>query len=156
ALTPSNAPRRIVVLGGPGSGKTTLFEYMALQIAQRKDGYPRLLPIFYRIRHFDEDRRNAPGKDFWECLHAHCAARLNLALPMGFFRKEISGDGVLLLLDGLDEVPSEARRGELVDCVDHLVQPLSAKSRVLVSSRPHDYTRIGFSTSTYRHFDLCE
>lgn len=145
-------PARAVVLGKPGAGKTTLLEYFALQLARQRG----MLPVFYRIRHFEEDRKAHPGKGLWDCLHAHCSARLSLDLPPGFFRKEMAKGGVLLLLDGLDEVASVERRIEMVQCVEAFVRGLPAGSRVILTSRPHDYGQVRFSDQEYAHFDLCE
>ncbi len=75
-----------MLLGGkPGAGKTTVLEYFALQLAKQGTGsLIGPLPVFYRLRHLEENRQRHPGKGLWECLHAHCAGRLNLDLPAGF------------------------------------------------------------------------
>ena len=63
--------------------------------------------------------------------------------------------GLLVLLDGLDEVPSEARRIDLVDLVSAFARNLSGGSRVIISSRPHEYARSRFDAGAYEHFELC-
>jgi len=152
-----------VVLGKPGSGKTTLLEYLALSLARREDAefawasdLPDLLPVFYRVRHLDRDLRDNPGAGIWECLHVHCSRRLGLDLPVGFFRRQMAVGGLLLLLDGLDEVPSEGRRIELVDDIAAFNRKLSAGSRVILSSRPLEYGRNRFAADEYAHRELCD
>jgi len=140
---------RTVILGKPGAGKTTLLEYLALQMAKSHD---QPLPVFYRLRHLEEDRNSHSGKKLWECLHAHCAGRLNLDLPPGFFAREMQRGGLLILLDGLDEVVNETRRMEMVEFIESFFRGVT-QSRVIVTSRPHDYGRIRF-TEQYRHFEL--
>jgi hypothetical protein len=86
-LSAPEAPSRIVILGGPGSGKTTLLEALALGLAQPASfewarSFPRLLPIFYRIRELDQDL-DLYGGDLWACLEHRCGKRLGEPLPPG-------------------------------------------------------------------------
>ena len=157
-----HSSERIVVLGRPGSGKTTLLEHLCLALADRHApdfewaaDLPDWLPIFYRVRHLEADLKAHPGEDIWQCLHHHCSQRLSLNLPTGFFRRQMKSGGLLVLLDGLDEVPSEAKRIDLVNLVSAFVRNLSGGRRVVIASRPHEYARARFDADDYEHFDLC-
>ena len=73
-------------------------------------------------------------------------------MPLGFFHRRMESQGLILLFDGLDETGTAARRSEIVELITAFAENLSAKSRVIVTSRPHDY-RHRFN---YPHYDLCE
>ena len=162
-LQGKKAAGRVVILGKPGSGKTTLLEYFALALANREAPefrwaakLPGLLPVFCRARDLDQEMCQHPGKNIWECLHFDCAQSLGLNLPAGFFRRQMAAGGLLVLFDGLDEVPSESRRIQIVDRVSAFARDLSRESRAIITSRPHEYARVCFAADEYRHFDLCE
>jgi len=157
-LTAKKAPRRCVILGGPGSGKTTLLEAFALGAAKGAKfrwtrEFPQLLPVFYRVRDLDQDLEE--HGTIWDCIHYQCSRRLGATLPRGFFPEQMETGGLLLLFDGLDEAGSPASRNRIVDLVAEFGEGLSKNSRLLVTSRPHDY-RHRFEGISYRHFELCE
>jgi predicted NACHT family NTPase len=157
-VTAKKAPRRVVILGGPGTGKTTLLEAIALAFAGGSDlgwakGVPKLLPVFYRIRDLDQDRK--PHTTIWDCIQQQCSRRMGETLPAGFFHRQMKAGGLLLLFDGLDEAGSLARRNDIVDMIAEFSEGLSANSRVIVTSRLHDY-RHRFEGASWRHYELCE
>jgi hypothetical protein len=158
-LTVSNGPSRLMILGGPGSGKTTLLEALALAFVQPEhfawaQDLPPLLPVFYRIRDLDKDLQEIRGS-IWDCIQRQCSERMGEPLPSGFFHRQMQAGGVALLFDGLDEASSLARRNEIVDLIGALAAQLSPASRLIVTSRPHDY-RHRFDESSWAHLDLAE
>ena len=157
-FTDKKAPRFLVVLGGPGSGKTTLLEAVTLAFAGKKEftwasQLPNLLPIFYRVRDLEQDLQT--HATIWDCLHYQCSRRLGRTLPHEFFKKQMAAGGLLLLFDGLDEAGTVARRNEMVDMIGEFAAWLSKESRVVITSRPHDY-RYRFDARSYPHVELCE
>ena len=130
-LEPTRHPwitRRWLLRGDPGSGKTTLLRHLARTLADGDGGpwvpifesLPRLmtgrLSIFGRIEE-DLERADQPG--------AQIRRRLEEEAVQG---------RLLLLLDGLDEVPLEAR-----DRAENLLGELAArwpKSPIVATTRP--------------------
>ncbi len=156
-ITRKKAPRRAVILGGPGSGKTTLLEALALGFAQPEKfpwsrKFPALLPVFLRIRDLDRILTENGGT-IWDCVARHCSQRMAETLPAGFFRRRMDAEGLALLLDGLDEASSPARRTQIVDLIAEFAETLSPDSRLILTSRPHDY-RHRFEAATYQHNGL--
>src|SRR5258708_3574999 len=157
-VTAEGASHRLVILGGPGTGKTTLLEGMALASAGGSElGWakevPKLLPVFYRIRDLDRDRETHGA--MWSCIQQQCSRQMGEQLPAGFFHRQMEAGGLAVLFDGLDEAGSLARRNELVDRIAEFAEGLSGNSRVIVTSRPHDYKH-RFEGASWRHYELCE
>ncbi|MEZ5400669.1 MAG: SUMF1/EgtB/PvdO family nonheme iron enzyme [Bryobacteraceae bacterium] len=153
-------PRRIMLLGKPGGGKSTLLECLTLALASRatrefpwaKD-LPDLLPVFIRVRDLD---KALDGKcTVWDILARRCTNLLQLAAPTGFLYRQRE-PGLLLLFDGLDEAASPARRRIVMDDIHSFAATLPASCRVIVTSRPHDYARDKFDQAQYAHYDICD
>ncbi len=98
--------RRLVVIGGPGTGKTTLAVQLLVHLlATRHDREP--VPVLFSLIDFDPERLSLAG---W------LAARLvrdypGLDVPAA--RALVERDRLLPVLDGLDEVPADRRTGIL-------------------------------------------
>ncbi len=111
------------------------------------------LPVFQRIRDLAPRRKNAPS--FAACLHG-LAADLCANLPDGFFEREADTNGLLLLLDGLDEATDAQTRYNLTQEIDSYADSLPEWSAMIVTSRPFDYEKRRLDAQTFAHFDLCE
>ena len=153
---------QLVIIGGPGSGKTTVLCHMAWALASSLiTGRPeparsRLglsmepselpLPIMVPLGSFARYRRalpaSAPARDrtLAHFISHHLVSKTaDFDLPAEFFVQLIKdGRDVLLLLDGLDEVANENERAEVRELVDELVAGREAL-RVLVTCRTVAY-----------------
>jgi hypothetical protein len=158
------ARRRLVILGAPGSGKSTFVKYLALCLAGAGlDGWTRqaglkgldnwphgaLTPVYIELRrfvasaHFPKEVSTPPSADhLWAYIQAEILG-VELTAYAEDLRYDLEHGHALLILDGLDEVPYpegqlKARQQQLV----HLAHSLNTRytsSRVIVASRPYAY-----------------
>jgi formylglycine-generating enzyme required for sulfatase activity len=155
---------RLVIIGGPGSGKTTVLLHMAWALASSLlSGEPdparsRLglsiapsdlpLPIVVPLASFARYRRGLPDdapahkSTLAHFISHHLISRqADFELPADFFVQLLKqGQNVLLLLDGLDEVANDGERVQVREAVDDLVAGREAM-RVVVTCRTVAYRR---------------
>lgn len=134
---------RIVVLGDPGSGKTTISRFLVMLAAGaiampgvKVNGEP--LPLRVAFRDFVEKQRETPNLSLLDYLEIQARTELSLALPKNFLSKAMENGHAILLLDGLDEVGAPEHRAAMRD----LVAGFSASHRklpMLVTSRIAGY-----------------
>ncbi len=142
---------RFVLLGDPGSGKTTFVNYMAHALATGAPPAPpfqNLLPVRLLLREvaarcIPPDSNGQAGM-LWSGLRSDLAARLGEDAAAALFphlQRRLLDQGGLLLLDGLDEVPeADRRRGCLREALADLAAALPPeRCRVLVTARPYAY-----------------
>lgn len=149
--------RRLILTGGPGSGKTTVLLHMAHTLgravttsdyslaAERLGLATELpLPVFVPLSAFAAHLRTLKqstyrvepddyslAKFIPYYLNQHSAVKTSERL---FERLLDTGEGVMLLLDGLDEVPNEAERVRVRQAVEDFVVG-RPDMRVVVSCR---------------------
>lgn len=136
---------RFVVLGAPGVGKTTYLYHLAYQCAKRQrpevEGY---LPIFIRFR---ELVRDLPKLESLEQAFPAHFVRHNFPNADRFIERQLKRGKLLVLLDGLDEVPSTDDHQKFIELTQTFAnryvqdgKPDEVKGNVLiVSSRKHSY-----------------
>jgi hypothetical protein len=118
--------RRLIIEGGPGSGKTTFLRRIAWALC-RLDAEDRLrlpfagFPLLVRIRDLDEHiaatlGRAQPGDPTTPANPrwiAHFLASQGWNLDEEFFAEKLRHPDSILLLDGLDEAANSARREDI-------------------------------------------
>ncbi|HEX2202403.1 MAG TPA: TIR domain-containing protein, partial [Longimicrobium sp.] len=135
--------RVLVILGDPGSGKSVLCRWLALQLARRSLaswglgpagpadasalGPPRL-PILLRVADLNgwlrahvEARGAGQTPDLMEAIGTHGAAGVEEVAPReaaALFRAAIEEKRAVVLLDGLDEVPDAGDRELITDALE--------------------------------------
>jgi hypothetical protein len=127
--------KRIILIGEPGSGKSSLLRYLALKMAEDADEYHQYLPILVSLRGLAEKRGDI-NTQLREQISEELGSRLSKPLPENFLHiwSEQTGAAWVIALDGLDEVLDARRRDELVYELAQTAWPPDA--RVLITTRP--------------------
>lgn len=108
AVLTDPAHRRLMILGSPGSGKTTLMKALDSGVSRRQ--WPELgsaVPVYARLRAYADAGEEA---DLWNWLAARLEADFGLRHAAALLDALHRDGQLLLLLDGLDEIGEAAAR----------------------------------------------
>jgi len=135
---------KVVVLGGPGAGKTTFLKFLALAysdkniFASSKLVCP-VLPIYLHLP--------LVARDDVEIMDAICRPMIERKgqYARDFYTRLLEHGQCALLLDSLDEVPAAAKKS-IIHKINSFTR-LYPKCRIVISCRTADYDQVfeGFS-----------
>lgn len=139
ALEQVKCSARTVIVGLPGAGKSTFFEWLQVQLASAGEqlilGDQQAIPLLLRVRQLDW--QNLPtGVALIEKATAS-KDRADL-MPSGWLDRQMRAGRVLLMLDGLDETEPEHLKNYLLPWLLNLLQQYP-NCHYLISSRPVGY-----------------
>lgn len=160
-----SAVDRLVILGDPGSGKSTFAKYLALSLLG-----PQLLPLpknlslsglknwphglfvpiyvelrqFVLSKYFPELGEPATAKHFWEYVKNDLLSEFPGFVDI--LLADLTEGRALIILDGLDEVPvpldvqdAENKRRKQLKTLAQSLHTRYRSSRIVITSRPYAY-----------------
>ncbi len=162
----------IVLIGGPGEGKSTLSQYISQIYRAKLLGQLSELGKSYEI--FDKCAPRLPFRiilrDYAHWMSTNCDCD-NIFFYLAYkisketggqinseqVRKIIKNNPILLIVDGLDEVPDKEQRSKIIDNISAFVDQVNlvfkGNLRVIATSRPYGYSQ-EFDPNHYLHLVL--
>jgi hypothetical protein len=142
---------RNVIVGAPGSGKSTFLEWLQLKVASAEQEFviagQQGIPLLLRVRWLDPTSLPTGSAMIEKATGSKDFAAL---MPFGWLDRQMSRGAVIFMLDGLDEVEPNVRDTYLLPWFTTIVgrYPMCA---FIVSSRP-----VGYVASALSKLSFCE
>ena len=152
--------RKVVIVGDPGSGKSTFLRRVAFELCRTlrgtlPEGAPpflavndRRFPILIRVADLtkllaaDKSPKPNDSPDWIPYFLGKQSAEYRWGVDEAFFRRKLEDGGCLLMVDGLDEAPERQMRERIARLFERATGAFQ-KCDFLVSTRPQ--TNIGDS-----------
>ena len=165
---------RVVIVGGPGEGKSTVGQYLAQlhraalvgkinEMAIGPDYFPEMPRIPFRValRDFAQWLAHRPETSESDGLDFYLSESVNRISGRSFTAKDLHEilrtNPTLLILDGLDEVTDTVVKRSLIsrlsEFLDRCDNSLHADVQVIATTRPTGYSE-QFDPRTFIHFHL--
>ena len=141
----------MVVLGDPGSGKTSLLKFLVMRWVNQQSGnaHGGLLPIWVDLKEYAQQR---------QALLKYCeSGSATYGLDAREVEKRLRSGEVALYLDGLDEIFDGPRRGAVIEeiavyAARYAPAPIVLTSRI-VGYEADRLRNAGFTHATLEDFD---
>ena len=136
----------LVILGDPGSGKSSIVRFLAFLMATGQGqafAMGDYLPLLLPLAAYSDKLQSQPGLSLRSFALDYFKARMNLEGLEHLLDARLKQGKVLILLDGLDEVKEVSLRGTVVDRVQQfLCQHIGKGNRVIMTSRIIGYREV--------------
>jgi len=163
--------RRLVILGDPGSGKSTFLSHLALCLAAhslereanwlaRIPGWPEgeagavPIPIILRdfARWLPANVKKAEPCHLWDFIASRLEVQ-NLAFAAEPLHRALEEGKAVVLLDGLDEIPTRSQRVFIRDAVAAFARRYP-RSRLVITCRTLSYQDLAWQLESLPAFEL--
>ena len=151
--------RKIMVIGDPGYGKSTLLRYIILDLLSDKPMLTNLsrtwgqfLPIWLPFAFITKNLEDNPNLNISELLNLWFKS-LDKAYIFEFVKDALIDERLLLIIDGVDEWTSINAARQAISKIE--IHADSFNSIIIYSSRPYGYKVLSDSFPKVQEFKLC-
>jgi HEAT repeat protein/GTPase SAR1 family protein len=141
--------QRAVLLGDPGSGKSSLLQYLALDWVEDNT---KPLPLLIELRKYAIDRSGA--ENFLDFLSRGTMA--NWGFDRQRLHKHLQTQPSLVMFDGLDEIFDSQLRESTIEQIAKFATQQYPKAKIVITSRVVGYDRDRLTGVEFQHFTLQE
>ncbi|MEQ9626407.1 HEAT repeat domain-containing protein [Coleofasciculus chthonoplastes] len=145
--------RYLIILGDPGSGKSTLVQYLALDWANSTphDASFKPIPLLIELRTYMRNRDVGQCKNFLEFFHD--SSGIVCHLNQHQLVEQLKAGNALVMFDGLDEVFDPGKREDVITDIHRFTNDYP-DVRVIVTSRVIGYKPQRLRDAQFYHFML--
>jgi hypothetical protein len=143
---------KVLILGDPGAGKSSLLQYLALLWAEQpiRDLALQPTPLLVELRTYARDRQAGTCQDILTFLHS---GNITCRLDQQQLHDKLKQGQAIALFDGIDEVFDPALRDEVVTDIHRFTKDYP-QVRVIATSRWLGYKVEKLRGAGFQHFML--
>ncbi|GAG64615.1 unnamed protein product [marine sediment metagenome] len=154
--------QKLVILGSPGSGKSTLMSFLCQYFSIKNDNLldmkRGIIPFYIEAKDYINfmEIRKKEGKSFslLEYIIYELMNRFSFRIGEIQLRKQaeeiLSSDKALVLIDALDEIINVSKQKDIVSLIQSFADE-NKDARFIISSRTLDYNQYSFPDNEFVH-----